>query len=147
MHPGNHLVEDAAQRPYVSLGVVWLALQNFGTAVIYGPIEFVREVARRKNLTDSEVRQLYHLVSSSNKQVLRLEISVHNPVLMNEFQGEADLQEKLPYFLLAQVSRIDAEYARWPLREGIGSLLFAFIKINHGKILVVNQGETVTHSL
>ena len=85
MHPGDHLVEDAAQRPYVSLGVVWLALQNFGTAVIYGPIEFVREVARRENLTDSEVRQLYHLVSSSNKQVLRLEISVHNPVLMNEF--------------------------------------------------------------
>ena len=105
-HPSDHLVEYAAQCPNICLGVVGLALKNFGTAVFQGTIEFVREVARRENLTYAKVRQLNHLVSTSYKQVLRLEISMHNTVLMDEFQSEADLQKKLPNFLTTQVSLI-----------------------------------------
>ena len=56
-------------------------------------------------MTDPKICQLKNIVPTGKKQVWWLQIGMYDTLLMDEFQGETDLNEEAPDFGLAELDQ------------------------------------------
>lgn len=98
----DHLVDDAAETPDVTLDVVRLVLPNFGTRVVWRPSLRVVEACLVCDLRYVHVTQLgRHVVVQED--VCAFEVSMHDLDLVHGLQASHCLDENLPDLALLDV--------------------------------------------
>ena len=96
-----HLVEYAAEGPYVTLRVVWHVAPDFGTCVVWRSRLCVTETFL-DNLGDIEIAE-FGLHIAVEKYIGTLHISVQDFPVVQCFQSANYLNEYVPYFLFFDV--------------------------------------------
>lgn len=99
-----HLVNNAAQRPNVTLFVVRFLLPDFRARVVRRSRLSVQHAVLR----DLAHVQIAHLVCAvlALKDVGRLQVSVENVAIVQGFQARSHLHERLPNFPLLKLSGV-----------------------------------------
>lgn len=101
-HKSTHLVEDAAQRPDVTFGIVRLVAPNFRTGIVRSAGLSVAE-SLLNNFRDVEVTKLcLHVLEQED--VGTLHVSVKDLSVVERPQPSHDLNEHVPDFFLLYVS-------------------------------------------
>ena len=100
-HQGTHLVEDATERPDVTLAIVWLITPHFRTCVVRSARLRVTETFLN-DLTDIKVSK-FGLHVLKEEQIRTLHVSVENPAHMECPQPPHDLYKDVPDLLLFNV--------------------------------------------
>lgn len=102
MFESAQLIEDAAQRPDITLVVVGLLLAELRGQIVRGADDGVREVCGLvEELGHTQVSD-FDLVLSSEEHVYGLDVSVEYFVRVQVLNSEAHLKEELPNTLLCE---------------------------------------------